>query len=89
MCKTFVRHWKLGWSVLMGGEIIGFSHNKQSKHGGSVKPVLNVVHTVETPPTYNCTNKFTAVFQGIVDSYGIASYLEVNPGMLFAFKILN
>uniref|UniRef100_A0A183BQT3 V-type proton ATPase subunit a n=1 Tax=Globodera pallida TaxID=36090 RepID=A0A183BQT3_GLOPA len=51
-----------------------------SKFGGSVKPVLNVVHTADTPPTYNRTNKFTSVFQGIVDSYGVASYLELNPG---------
>ncbi|CAK5105178.1 unnamed protein product [Meloidogyne enterolobii] len=50
-----------------------------SKHGSTVKPVLNVVHTSEMPPTYNRTNKFTAVFQGIVDSYGVASYLELNP----------
>ncbi|KAI3418218.1 hypothetical protein GPALN_010435 [Globodera pallida] len=50
-----------------------------SKFGGSVKPVLNVVHTADTPPTYNRTNKFTSVFQGIVDSYGVASYLELNP----------
>ncbi|KAI1733055.1 v-type ATPase subunit family domain-containing protein [Ditylenchus destructor] len=49
------------------------------KNGGTVKPVLNILHTDEAPPTYNRTNKFTAVFQGIVDSYGIASYLEVNP----------
>jgi V-type H+-transporting ATPase subunit a len=49
------------------------------KNGSTVKPVLNVLHTDEEPPTYNRTNKFTAVFQGIVDSYGIASYLEVNP----------
>ncbi|KAI6222495.1 V-type proton ATPase subunit a [Aphelenchoides fujianensis] len=49
------------------------------KNGGSVKPVLNVLQTDEPPPTYNRTNKFTSVFQGIVDSYGIASYLELNP----------
>ncbi|KAF7635779.1 hypothetical protein Mgra_00004871 [Meloidogyne graminicola] len=51
----------------------------RKKHGSNVKPVLNVVHTSESPPTFNRTNKFTAVFQGIVDSYGVASYLELNP----------
>uniref|UniRef100_A0AC34Q8Q7 V-type proton ATPase subunit a n=1 Tax=Panagrolaimus sp. JU765 TaxID=591449 RepID=A0AC34Q8Q7_9BILA len=49
------------------------------KSGGTVKPILNILTTEETPPTYNKTNKFTAVFQGIVDSYGIATYLELNP----------
>ncbi|CDF37631.1 unnamed protein product [Chondrus crispus] len=33
----------------------------------------------ETPPTYFKLNRFTTVFQGIVESYGVAEYKEVNP----------
>ena len=33
------------------------------------------------PPTYFKTNAFTGQFQGIVDTYGVARYKEVNPGM--------
>eukprot|EP01059_Diplonema_ambulator_P009945 TRINITY_DN19923_c0_g1_i1.p1 TRINITY_DN19923_c0_g1~~TRINITY_DN19923_c0_g1_i1.p1 ORF type:complete len:955 (+),score=151.90 TRINITY_DN19923_c0_g1_i1:143-2866(+) len=37
--------------------------------------------TSEPPPTYFDTNDFTGTFQGIVDSYGIPRYHEVNPAI--------
>lgn len=37
------------------------------------------MQTFENPPTYNRTNKFTKAFQTLIDSYGVASYREMNP----------
>eukprot|EP00871_Galdieria_phlegrea_P003893 jgi/Galph1/4504/GphlegSOOS_G3162.1 len=44
-----------------------------------VSSVLEHHLSNNTPPTYFRTNKFTAVFQSIVESYGVAAYQELNP----------
>ena len=41
----------------------------------------NPLRVPDTPPTYFRLNKFTATFQGIVDTYGVPRYKEVNPGL--------
>ncbi|XP_032512441.2 V-type proton ATPase 116 kDa subunit a 1-like isoform X1 [Danaus plexippus] len=49
--------------------------------GSPIPSILHHVPTREVPPTFNRTNKFTRGFQTLIDSYGIASYREVNPAL--------
>ncbi|XP_072939413.1 V-type proton ATPase 116 kDa subunit a 1-like [Epargyreus clarus] len=49
--------------------------------GSPIPSILHHVPTHEIPPTFNRTNKFTRGFQNLIDSYGIASYREVNPAL--------
>lgn len=49
--------------------------------GSTIQSFLNLIPTAEDPPTFNRTNKFTRGFQTLIDSYGVASYREVNPGL--------
>jgi vacuolar-type H+-ATPase subunit I/STV1 len=53
----------------------------QDTAGTSVPPILSELRTVQTPPTFHRTTPFTEGFQTIIDSYGIATYQEVNPGL--------
>ncbi|RNF04031.1 putative vacuolar proton-ATPase-like protein [Trypanosoma conorhini] len=48
---------------------------------GNVASVVAPHPSQSNPPTFFETNKFTRVFQSIVDSYGTARYKEVNPGV--------
>jgi len=41
-------------------------------------------HTWPEPPTHFETNKFTVVFQEIVDTYGVPHYQEANPAVFTA-----
>jgi V-type H+-transporting ATPase subunit a len=55
----------------------------QDESGSTVPSILQRMDAPgEQPPTYNRTNKFTRCFQNLVDSYGIASYREINPGTI-------
>ncbi len=41
--------------------------------------VLEERHTTESPPTFFRCNRFTSVWQDIVEAYGVAAYKEMNP----------
>lgn len=49
--------------------------------GAAVRSVALPHPSQHSPPTYFETNKYTESFQSIVDSYGMARYKEVNPGV--------
>uniref|UniRef100_A0A0K8SPP4 V-type proton ATPase subunit a n=1 Tax=Lygus hesperus TaxID=30085 RepID=A0A0K8SPP4_LYGHE len=49
--------------------------------GSTIPSFINIIHSTEDPPTFNRTNKLTAGFQTLIDSYGISTYREVNPAL--------
>ncbi|CAD7084736.1 unnamed protein product [Hermetia illucens] len=55
--------------------------NGSAEVGSTVPSFLNIISTSEQPPTFIRTNKFTRGFQNLIDSYGVATYREVNPGL--------
>jgi len=49
--------------------------------GETIAPVVSRAMSQKKAPTFFRTNKVTEIFQGIVDSYGVARYKEANPGV--------
>ncbi|KAI9455518.1 ATPase V0/A0 complex subunit [Russula earlei] len=71
-----------GWCPTRDIEMIQFALRHATEESGtSMPPILHELHTNKTPPTFQRTNKFTEGFQTIMDSYGVATYQEVNPGL--------
>ncbi|KAJ3171941.1 H(+)-transporting V0 sector ATPase subunit a [Irineochytrium annulatum] len=71
-----------GWCPTSSQNAIRYALRTVTERTGStISPLLSEMRTVKTPPTYHKTNKITSAFQEIVDSYGMASYREVNPGI--------
>ena len=68
------------WCPVKDLDRIKASLKRGTERSGSTMPaILNRMATKQNPPTFNRTNKFTRGFQAIVDSYGAATYGEVNP----------
>ena len=49
----------------------------EASHTQGVGTVVQPVMSHDPPPTYYHVDKFTSVFQSIVDAYGVARYREV------------
>uniref|UniRef100_A0A915DEV4 V-type proton ATPase subunit a n=1 Tax=Ditylenchus dipsaci TaxID=166011 RepID=A0A915DEV4_9BILA len=70
------------WCPVSDLDRIQMALKRGSDESGSTVPsILNRMDTNEQPPTYNHANKYTRGFQNIVDSYGIATYREINPAI--------
>ncbi|XP_063634486.1 V-type proton ATPase 116 kDa subunit a 1-like [Cydia splendana] len=47
----------------------------------SVPCFMSKLTTIETPPTFHRTNRFTYGFQALISAYGDSTYRELNPGL--------
>ena len=71
-----------GWCPVQDTAVIQEALRKGFQRTGSAVPsIMSVVATEDQPPTYFKVNRFTAVFQEMVDAYGVARYGEINPAV--------
>ncbi|KAK7075988.1 Unc-32p [Halocaridina rubra] len=67
------------WIPVANLEDVQLALRRGTEKSGSLPAILNRLNTVEAPPTFHRTNKFTKAFQALIDSYGVATYREINP----------
>eukprot|EP01029_Cantina_marsupialis_P023856 TRINITY_DN6012_c0_g1_i2.p1 TRINITY_DN6012_c0_g1~~TRINITY_DN6012_c0_g1_i2.p1 ORF type:complete len:806 (-),score=266.81 TRINITY_DN6012_c0_g1_i2:540-2957(-) len=73
-----------GWIVKSAhDEVVRAVKNAHKQAGGNEEGLPSMFTVVPQPwpkpPTHFTLNKFTAVFQGVVETYGVARYREINP----------
>lgn len=69
------------WIPVADLETVQLALRRGTEKSGSLPAILNRLSCVESPPTFHRTNKFTKGFQILIDSYGVASYREINPAV--------
>jgi len=69
------------WIPVADLETVQLALRRGTEKSGSLPVILNRLSCVESPPTFHRTNKFTKGFQTLIDSYGVASYREINPAV--------
>lgn len=71
-----------GWCPIFAKSQIKDCLQRATLHSNSqVGIIFHEMDTIESPPTYFRTDKFTNAFQEIVDAYGVARYQEANPAV--------
>ncbi|XP_066310161.1 V-type proton ATPase subunit a1-like isoform X1 [Miscanthus floridulus] len=71
-----------GWYPIFAKSQIKDCLQRATLHSNSqVGTIFHEMDTIESPPTYFRTDKFTNAFQEIVDAYGVARYQEANPAV--------
>ncbi|KAI8468088.1 MAG: V-type ATPase, V0 complex, 116kDa subunit family [Monoraphidium minutum] len=63
------------------GEVLPVLQRTAEASSTQLPAVLQPLTTSDPPPTYFRTSKFTSAFQGMIESYGVARYREVNPAV--------
>ena len=70
-----------GWCPVSMVDQIHLAVRQAVRFSGAQPAIVQEISSDESPPTFFQLNKFTSVFQGIVNTYGVPRYKEVNPGL--------
>jgi V-type H+-transporting ATPase subunit a len=70
-----------GWLPADQFDELNLAVRKAVQFSGAQPALVQRLYTRKSPPTYFKLDKLTTIFQGIVNTYGVPRYKEVNPGL--------